>query len=143
MILLTAKLRRVLCANYAVRFAASQNREREPDPAPVLKLFNPYGPATWLATELYPDGDTLFGLADLGMNCPELGVFSLSEIASVRIPPFGLRIERDRHFVGLFPLSVYAEAARFHGAIVDMPDVLTQVAASMDKDNPELPPEGG
>jgi hypothetical protein len=53
----------------------------EPDPVPVLKLFNPLGAATWLATELGEDGDTMFGLADLGFGCPELGYFSLSEIA--------------------------------------------------------------
>ncbi len=50
-------------------------------------------------------------MADLGFGCPELGSFSLVEIASVRLP-FGLGIERDLHFAGTFPLSVYAEAAR-------------------------------
>src|SRR3546814_19613001 len=50
------------------------------DPCPVVKFFNPLGAATWLATELGRDGDTLFGLADLGFGCPELGYFSLSEI---------------------------------------------------------------
>lgn len=47
---------------------------------PLLKLFNPVGAATWLASELDADGDTLFGLADLGFGCPELGSFSLAEI---------------------------------------------------------------
>jgi hypothetical protein len=32
------------------------------DPTPLLKLFNPVGAATWLATELAADHDTLFGL---------------------------------------------------------------------------------
>ena len=44
----------------------------------MVKLFNPLGAATWMATELDEDGDTLFGLADLGFGCPELGYFSLS-----------------------------------------------------------------
>ena len=56
-------------------------------------------------------------LADLGFGCPELGSFSLVEIASVRLP-FGLGIERDLYFEGTFPLSVYAEAARKAGRIV-------------------------
>lgn len=91
-------------------------REECFDPWPVVKLFSPVGAATWLATEIDSDGDTLFGLADLGFGCPELGCFSLAEIAAVRLP-FGLGIERDVHFDGLAPLSVWAEAARRLGAI--------------------------
>ena len=81
------------------------------DPEPVLKLFNPVGAATWLATELGEDGDTLFGLADLGFGCPELGTFSLREIAAVRLP-HGTAIERDLGFAGFAPLSVWADTAR-------------------------------
>ena len=60
----------------------------------------------------------MFGLADLGFGTPELGSFSLREIASVRLP-FGLGIERDLYFTGAFPLSVYAEATRRAGRIVE------------------------
>jgi hypothetical protein len=102
MILLTCELRDRLLAN---------GRLCDADHVPVAKFFNPVGAAMWLATELDEDGDTLFGLADLGFGSPELGSFSLSEIASVRLP-FGLGIERDLYFEGTFPLSVYAEAAR-------------------------------
>lgn len=87
------------------------------DPVAVLKLFNPCGAATWLATELASDDDTLFGLADLGFGCPELGYFSLSEIAALRLP-FGLRIERDEHFSTDFSLSRWTEAARATGSIL-------------------------
>jgi hypothetical protein len=93
--------------------------ERDRDHVPALKLFNPQGASTWLATELDPDGDTLFGLADLGFGCPELGSFSLSELASVRLP-FAMGIERDILFEGRFPLSVYVEAARLQGAITEI-----------------------
>jgi hypothetical protein len=86
------------------------------DPWPVVKLFSPVGAATWLATEIDGDGDTLFGLADLGFGCPELGCFSLAEIAAVRLP-FGLGIERDLHFDPLAPLSLWTEAARRLGSI--------------------------
>ncbi|WP_072386562.1 DUF2958 domain-containing protein [Hyphomicrobium sp. CS1BSMeth3] len=108
MILLTPELRDRLLAN---------GRFRDANHVPVVKFFNPVGAATWLATELDEDGDTLFGLADLGFGCPELGSFSLIEMASVRLP-FELGIERDLYFEGAFPLSVYAEAARLAERIV-------------------------
>lgn len=86
---------------------------------PVVKLFDPCGAATWLFTELDPDdGDTLFGLADLGHGTPELGYSSLAEIASVRCR-FGLGIERDLDFKAKYSLSVYAEAACAAGRIVE------------------------
>lgn len=108
-----------------LRFALNTNgytsrihraRETAFDPWPVVKLFSPVGAATWLASEIDGDGDTLFGLADLGFGCPELGCFSLAEIAAVRLP-FGLAIERDAHFDPLGPLSVWTEAARRLGSI--------------------------
>ena len=138
MIALTPGLRAALRANGdASRLAGAEDGSF--DPAPLLKLFSPMGAATWLATELYEDGDTLFGLADLGFGCPELGVFSLSEIASVRLP-FGLAIERDLHFVTPFRLSVWAEWSRRAGSIVFAETLLARVAhghASLD-----LPPSG-
>jgi hypothetical protein len=100
-------------ADNAVRAAAARF-----DPPPVVKLFSPVGAATWLATEIDHDDDTLFGLADLGFGCPELGYFSLGEIAALRLP-FGLRIERDLTFATDVPLSHWAEIARAHGSIPD------------------------
>jgi len=94
MILLTPELRERLLAN---------GREPDTDHVPVVRFFNPVGAATWLATELDEDGDTLFGPADLGFGSPEVGSFSVSEMASVRLP-FGLGIERDLLFEGRPPL---------------------------------------
>ena len=91
---------------------------RDQDHAPPLKVFNPTGAATWLFSELDEDGDTLFGLADLGFGTPELGYSRLSELAAVRVR-FGLGLERDLHFTPRFPLSVYTEAARAAGHIVE------------------------
>ncbi|MGI9361792.1 MAG: DUF2958 domain-containing protein [Parasphingorhabdus sp.] len=86
---------------------------------PVVKLFAPWGAATWLLTELDPeDEDIAFGLCDLGMGCPELGSVRLSELESVR-GPAGLRIERDRHFKGEHWLWVYARAAAVAGRITE------------------------
>lgn len=116
MILLPPSLRLALRANHSARLAALRDDQAEPDPVPLLKLFNPLGAATWIATELYEDDDTLFGMADLGFGCPELGVFSLREIGSVYLP-FGLGIERDLYFASSHPLSVWADAARRTGSI--------------------------
>ena len=118
MILLTPEFHERLLTN---------GRQRDVDNVPVVKFFNPLGAATWLATELDEDGDTLHGLADLGFGCPEIGSFSLTEIASVRLP-LGLGIERDLFFEATFPLSVYAEAAHTAGQIV-LDDELLQAAA--------------
>jgi len=86
---------------------------------PVVKLFSPWGAATWLLTELDPeDEDIAFGLCDLGMGCPELGTVRLSELESVR-GPAGLRIERDCHFKGEQWLWVYARAAAVAGRITE------------------------
>ena len=94
-------------------------RNRDQDHRPVVKFFDPCGAATWLFTDLDPeDGDTLFGLSDLGFGTPELGYSSLAEIASVR-RRFGLGIERDLYFKPKHSLSVYAEAARAAGRVVE------------------------
>ncbi|MES1973340.1 MAG: DUF2958 domain-containing protein [Pseudomonadota bacterium] len=123
--LLTADLRAALRANAAAHAADDWGH----DPVPVVKFFNPMGAATWLATELDADGDTLFGLADLGFGCPELGYFSLSEIAALRLP-LGLRIERDIGFSSTAPLSVWAEAARGTGSILGAQAVIRAVEAA-------------
>ncbi|HET6608960.1 MAG TPA: DUF2958 domain-containing protein [Rhodopila sp.] len=116
MILLTLELREQLLAN---------GRQHGADHVPVVKFFNPIGIGTWLATELDADGDTLYGLADLGE--PECGSYSLDEMASLRLP-FGLGIERDILFEGLFPLSVYADAAHKTGSIAVAERLLCRVA---------------
>ena len=52
MILLPPGLRFALRANDIARRAADRDGKSAPDPVPVVKLFNPCGAATWLATEL-------------------------------------------------------------------------------------------
>ena len=121
MILLTNDLRNRLLAN---------GRQRDIDHVPVVKFFNPVGAGTWLITEMEADGDTLFGLADLGFGCPELGSCSLAELTSVRLP-FGLGIERDILFQATLPISVYAEAARQAGSIVESEQLLYAAAAML------------
>jgi hypothetical protein len=119
--LITQEIRERLLANGAPG--------AETDHYPVVKLFNPTGAATWLITEMAPDG-SLFGLADLGLGHPELGYIDLAELQSVK-GRFGLGIERDLYFVARFPLSVYAEAARRNGGITESGEILTDVAGKL------------
>ncbi len=137
--LLTPELREALTANAAARAEATRRDAPEPDPVPVVKFFNPCGAATWLLSELESDGDTLFGLCDLGFGCPELGSVSLAEFASVRVP-LGLGIERDLHFAASHPLSVYAEAAHRNGGITEDDTALADAALWLATEREMLPP---
>jgi|TARA_R110000868_G_scaffold259743_3_gene517956 hypothetical protein len=130
MILVTPELRDQLRANHRARCEALRRGEPAPDPMPVVRFFNPLGPATWLATELDEDG-ILFGLADLGFGCPELGSFALEELESIQLP-FGLGIERDVLFEGEFPLSIYVKAASRAGSLVEGERILRRVATDSD-----------
>lgn len=120
MILLPPNVRALLLINGAA--------EPDTDHVPLVKFFNPVGAGGWLVTEMDADGDTLFGLADLGE--PELGSFSLAEIEAVRLP-LGLTIERDLYFATGFPLSVWAETARRTGSI-SAAEALLRVIARRD-----------
>jgi hypothetical protein len=113
--LLTKTLKYQLLCNWRASDEAGLD---SPDFQPVVKFFFPLGSATWLFTELNPaDEDTLFGLCDPGLGCPELGYQSLQEIEAY-CGPAGLRIERDLHFKADKTLSQYAEEARIAGRIV-------------------------
>src|SRR3546814_19861956 len=108
MILVTPELRDQPRANHRARCEALRRGERAPDLMPVVRFFNPLGPATWLATELDEDG-ILFGLADLGFGCPELRSFSLEVLESLQLP-FGRGIESDILSACEFPFPVFAQA---------------------------------
>jgi hypothetical protein len=94
----------------------SNGRSLEDDFKPVVKIFNPAGPQTWLLAAMDRDGDTLFGLADLRVGKPELGYISLAELQDVGwLLPVGL--ERDLSFQATKTLSEYARDARIVGRI--------------------------
>ena len=115
------------------------NGKTQGDHAPVVKFFSPVGAATWLFSELDEDGDTLFGLCDLGFGCPEMGSASLAEIAAVTLP-FGLKIERDLCFEGRFPLTIYADAARLCGGITEDEVRLEAAVVARAQEDSALPP---
>ncbi|NDP47503.1 MAG: DUF2958 domain-containing protein [Sulfuriferula multivorans] len=97
--------------------AAARGEKR--DPLPVVKLFTLDTHATWLLTELNPDdGDTAFGLIDLGIGTPELGHVRLSVLEGIR-GPRDLAITRDLHFTPRRRLSEYARLAQADGSIND------------------------
>ena len=89
------------------------------DPEPVIKLFTPDANATWLLVALDPaDGDTAYGLCDIGVGLPELGHVKLSGLESI-VGPRGQPVLRDRYFRPTRSLCDYARLARAHGSIVD------------------------
>ena len=108
--LATPELREQLIAN---------GRNPGRDRVPLVKWFNPTGAGTWLIVDADPeDPDIHFGLIDLGFGTPELDSVRLSELEAFE-GPFGLGIERDLWFEPVYPISVYAEAARHAGHIVE------------------------
>ncbi len=108
--LLTPELRAKLLSN--------NKNAREADHIPVVKWFTPWAAATWIITEMEQDGDTCFGLCDVGHGEPELGYVSLLELDSIR-GPGGLRVERDTHWYPTLPLSEYTKVARTNRVITE------------------------
>ncbi|WP_458294534.1 DUF2958 domain-containing protein [Citrobacter freundii] len=112
--LVTADERARLLAHGAA-LAAGQHL----DPLPVVRLFTPDAHVTWLLATLDPtDGDTAWGLIDLGIGMPALGTVKLSDLASI----VGLHkqsVMRDRYFQAVRPLSEYVRLAQENGSIMD------------------------
>jgi len=82
---------------------------------PYLKLFNPCGAATWLIAEHNKETGLMFGLCDLGLGFVEYGYVDMKEIKAIKVPPFGLSIERDTSFEPKMPLSEYAKLTEAQG----------------------------
>jgi len=97
---------------------AARANDRNIDPYPVVKLITLDAHATWLLSELASDGDTAYGLIDLGLGVPELGHVRLSDLASIR-GPNGIPVRRDLHFTARRTLSEYARQAIEDGSIND------------------------
>ncbi|MBH9683561.1 DUF2958 domain-containing protein [Burkholderia cepacia] len=89
------------------------------DPLPVVRLFTPDAHATWLLAALDPtDGDTAWGLIDLGIGMPALGTVKLSDLASI-VGPQQRPVLRDLYFHASRPLSEYGQLAQRDGSIPD------------------------
>lgn len=89
--LLTEKIKRELPKIYETEYLSMH------DKIIVCKFFNPCGLGTWYVVEGEARGDDyiFFGLVELIDN--EWGYFSLKELEAIELP-FGMRIERDKHF---------------------------------------------
>ncbi len=92
---------------------------QETDPLPVVRLFTPDAHLTWLLAALDPaDGDTAYGLIDLGLGMPALGTVNLSDLASI-VGPRKQPVMRDRYFQPTRRLSEYLRLAEENGSIPD------------------------
>ena len=112
--LTTADERAQLLANGEAR-AAGQHI----DPLPVVRLFTPDAHATWVLAALDPaDGDTAWGLIDLGIGMPELGTVKLSDLAAI-VGPHQKPVLRDLYFRASRPMSDYVRLAKRDGSIPD------------------------
>jgi len=101
--------------------ANGQNRAatQDFDPLPVVKLFTPDAHATWLLAALDPaDGDTAWGLCDVGIGMPELGTVRLSDLAAI-VGPLNRPVLRDQYFQPTRTLSEYTRLAQLNGSILD------------------------
>ena len=89
------------------------------DPLPVVRLFTPDAHVTWLLAALDPvDGDTAWGLIDLGIGMPAQGTVKLSELAGI-VGPRKQPVLRDLYFRPTRTLSEYTRLAERDGAIPD------------------------
>lgn len=112
--LTTAEQRAQLLANGEARAAGQAT-----DPLPVVRLFTPDAHVTWLLAALDPaDGDTAWGLIDLGIGMPELGTVRLSDLAAI-VGPLQKPVMRDLYFRASRPLSEYVGLAQIDGSIPD------------------------
>jgi hypothetical protein len=87
---------------------------------PAVKLFSEKNKSIWLLSNicpLYPD--LVYGLCDFGNGNIKSGYVSLGELED-------LNVTRDKAFIGIYPLSVYKEAALEQNEITVDPANLSQ-----------------
>ncbi|EMX6257101.1 DUF2958 domain-containing protein [Pseudomonas aeruginosa] len=112
--LITDPEREQLLANGGARAAGQAI-----DPLPVVRLFTPDAHATWLLVALDPaDGDTAYGLCDVGIGMPVLDTVKLSELAAI-VGPLKRPVMRDLYFRATRTLSEYTRLAQLNGSIMD------------------------
>ena len=98
------------------RAAAQRADERR---SQVVRLFTPDAHAIWLLASLDPaDGDTAWGVMDVGIGMPELGHIKLSDLASI-VGPNKQPVARDLYFQAVRPLSEYLRLAQENRSVVD------------------------
>lgn len=113
MTFLTDEQRDEMLANGAARA-----RGDDIDPYPVLKLYTPDAGASWVLASLDADGDTAYGLIDIGTGFTELGVVSLSMLAGIK-GPRGLPVAVEPNYKARKTLSAYVADAQRDGMVTD------------------------
>ena len=112
-----AQLKQLLANGQAAAAVRTGQQEEDLTRRPVVKWFTPFSAATWLISEIDPeDHDIAFGLADLGVGCPELGSIYIPEVMALK-GPMGLCVERDLYFQPDRSLVDYASQAQLAGSI--------------------------
>lgn len=72
----------------------------------VAKIFNCYGQGTWYLLNSDPDDpDYIWAIVDLFEV--EIGSVSRADLESIKVPPFGLGLERDRSFQPTNALEIF------------------------------------
>jgi hypothetical protein len=97
---------------------AARARGDDIDPYPVLKLYTPDSGASWVLTSLDADGDTAYGLIDMGAGFTELGVVSLSMLAGIK-GPRGVPVAVEPNYKARKTLSAYVADAQRDGMVTD------------------------
>ena len=97
---------------------AARARGEDIDPYPVLKLYTPDAGASWVLTALDADGDTAYGLIDIGAGFSELGTVSLSTPAGIN-EPNGLPVAIEPNYKARKTLSAYVADAQRDGMVTD------------------------
>ena len=110
---LTDEQRRQMLANGEARA-----RGEEGDPYPVLKLYTPDAGASWVLTALDADGDTAYGLIDIGTGFTELGLVSLKMLAGIK-GPRGLSVAVEPGYKARKTLAAYVADAQRDGMVTD------------------------
>ena len=112
--LVTDEQRAQLLENGHARAADAQT-----DLWPVVRLFTPDAHAIWLLAALDPaDGDTAWGLCDVGIGMPEMGSIKLSDLATI-VGPQRIPVRRDLYFHAVRPMSESLRLAQANGSITD------------------------
>lgn len=120
---MVARVRGMIRPNDLVQLRANRERQRpvqgtegEIDHQPVVRLFLPFSGCVWLLSELDDEG-VAFGLCDLGVGFPELGLVALSELEEVGHPQ-GIRVVQDLSFKARVTIGEYARRAVAAGRII-------------------------
>ena len=105
--LITNTQKQQLLANFKASTTAVGNGKNPEEVKPVVKLFDAFGEAKWLISEMNTeDHNIIYGITDLGIGFVEWGSIYLPELQQLQISGIP-RIERDINFTANKTISEY------------------------------------